>query len=72
MQNEDGIDDDEKFIFIPRKGLLIMFIKRLYEQSNVKKICKGDYMVVPVSRFDDWCHDMGVILGDSIEDLLDQ
>ena len=68
MQN----DDEEKVVFISRKALLVNFIKRIYEQDNINKICKGDYMVVPVSRFEDWAHDMGVILGDSIEDLLDR
>jgi hypothetical protein len=70
MPNND--EEKEQLIGISRKALLIKFIERLYKQENVKKICRGDYMVVPASKFEDWVHDMGVILGKSIQDLIDQ
>lgn len=67
MQNKE---EQESHLAIPRKALMIAFIKRLYEQKNLQKICVNDDMIVPLSRFDDWCHDMGRILGESIQDLI--
>lgn len=62
---------NERIIRISRKDFLEKFIQRLYEQENVQKICDGDDMLIPISKMEDWAHDMGIILGLSIQDLLD-
>lgn len=64
--------NEEIYIPISRCKLLKKFIHRLYHQKNVNKICKGDLMIVPISKLNEWMHDMGLILGKSIEDTIEE
>ena len=70
--DDDDIKDiGDGHLGISRKAILMKFIEKLYQQENIKEICQGDYMIVPVSRIEDWVHDMGVLLGESIKEVLD-
>ena len=67
-------DETRRYILISRRAILEAFIKRMATQANIEKICHKthtDFMVVPVDRFEDWFHDMGVVLGKSIQDVID-
>ncbi len=67
-------NDDRKYIAVSRRAILRAFIKRMSTQKNILKLCGKkypDYMIIPVDRFEDWFHDMGVVLGKSIQDVID-
>ena len=66
---------EDEYFAISRRKILEAFVRRMFLQPNIKKICSKeypDYMVVPVRLFDRWVHDMGVVLGKSIQDVIDE
>jgi hypothetical protein len=65
---------EPEYFAISRRRILEAFVKRMFLQPNIKKICSKeypDYMVVRADCFDQWVHDMGVVLGKSIQDVID-
>jgi len=71
-QSEGG--ENKQYVAISRRAILEAFVKRMFSQSNINKICtlkNSDYMIVPVEKFPDWYHDMGVVLGKAIQDVVD-
>lgn len=70
MQDDEDDDEEEPLIPISRFRLIEIFITKLYQKKNVEKICTGDHMIIPITQIPNWSHDMGLLLGESIEDLL--
>lgn len=63
MKQDDSIS-------IPRKELIERFAKEINTLKSIEKICDGDSMLIPISELPNWTHDMGVILGTVIVEML--
>lgn len=48
------------------------FVNRLYHQRNIEKLAVGDRLKIPVNRFADFVHDLGVIMGSSVADVINE
>ena len=58
-----------KVVIISRKELAENFITILFKHPAVEKISEGEYMVVPLDKFPDLAHDIGVLLGLVIQEI---
>ena len=60
------------FVKFPRRRLLHFLSQRLYHQKNINKIANGDDLIVPVQNFKDFIYDIGIVLGKSIADVIEE
>lgn len=44
----------------------------MYKQRNMKKIAAGDKVLIPTEKFPDFVHDLGLIVGKAVADVLNE
>ena len=61
---------DSDIILFSRHKLILKFIERIYKQGNMRAISDGEKVKVPAHRFTDFVHDLSIILGKTVADVI--
>jgi hypothetical protein len=56
-------------IVINRHDLCMAFIRTMYTNPSIIKIVDDDDLIVPMDKYDDLCHDIGVLLGRALRSV---
>ena len=54
-------------VAVDKRAIIILMMKVLYEHRSIKKVSKGDLIIVDIERYEDLCHDIGILLAKVLE-----